>query len=171
VGPGGGAPGAHVELGALFGPQTTSTGRDREAGFRAVLDGAGIALAAQRTRRGPFDFAYGHDGIGPLVDDGATAIFCANDVIALGAFNALRGRGVRVPADVTLIGFDDIGMAAWEAFGLTTVSQDIPRMIQAAADLLLERIATGGPQAPPPRHVVLEPRLVERGTHGPPPIR
>jgi LacI family transcriptional regulator len=156
----------HTEIAALFGPATTSTGRDREAGFRAVLEEAGIALPGARVRSGPFDFAYGHAGVEELLASRPTAIFCANDVIAVGAYNALRGAGVRIPEDLTLIGFDDIAVAAWEVFQLTTVRQDIDRMIQAAADMVLERI--DGPGRPP-EQVVLEPVLVERATHGPPP--
>src|SRR6201999_1896347 len=117
---------------------------DRETGFRAGLAESGRSLPDTRTRRGPFEFGYGHAGIGALVDAGATAVFCANDVIALGVFNALRGRGVRVPQQLTLIGFDDISTAAWEAFELSTVSQDIPRLVETAVGLLLERIARGG---------------------------
>jgi DNA-binding LacI/PurR family transcriptional regulator len=82
--------------------------------------------------------------------------------------NALRGQGVRVPRELTVIGFDDIATAAWEAFALTTVSQDLPRMVEAAVGGLLERIAG---DAAPPRRVRIAPRLVERGTHGPPPPR
>lgn len=155
----------HRDIAALLGPQTTSTGRDREAGFRAVLDAAGVALAADRVRRGPFDFAHGHAGLRAVLASRPTAVFCANDVIALGAFNALRATGLHVPRDITLIGFDDIAMASWEVFELTTVRQDIDRMVQTAADLLLARIATPGRA---PEHVVLEPVLVERATHGPP---
>jgi LacI family transcriptional regulator len=158
----------HTEIAALFGPVTTSTGRDREAGFRAVLDEAGIALPTARVRSGPFDFAYGHAGVEELLASRPTAIFCANDVVALGAYNALRAAGVRVPEDLTLIGFDDIAVAAWEVFELTTVRQDIDRMVQAAADMVLERI--DGPGRPP-EQVVLSPELVERATHGPPPVR
>lgn len=156
----------HTRIGALFGPRTTSTGRDREAGLRAVLDEAGVALPIELVRSGPFDFASGVAGVRELLPARPTAIFCANDVVALGAFNALRAAGVRVPDDLTLIGFDDIAMAAWEVFQLTTVRQDIERMVQTAADLVLRRVAG---RSGPPEHVVLEPTLVERATHGPPP--
>jgi LacI family transcriptional regulator len=156
----------HTEIAALFGPSTTSTGRDREAGFRAVLDEAGIVLPGKRVRSGPFDFAHGHAGAGELLRSRPTAIFCANDVIALGAYNGLRAAGVRVPQELTLIGFDDIAVAAWEVFDLTTIRQGIDRMVQAAATMVLERIDDPGR---PAEHVVLEPALVERGTHAPPP--
>jgi LacI family transcriptional regulator len=156
----------HREVAALFGPRTTSTGRDREAGFRAGLAAAGIALPDARWRRGAFDFAFGHAGAPELLDTGATALFCANDVIAIGAFNALRARGVALPDELTLIGFDDIAVAAWTVFELTTVRQDIDAMVQRSAEMLLERIAD--PELAP-RRVVLPATLVERATHGPPP--
>jgi LacI family transcriptional regulator len=158
----------HTQIAALFGPATTSTGRDREAGFRAVLDEAAIALPEARVRSGPFDYAYGHASVPDLLESRPTAIFCANDVVALGAFNALRAAGVRIPEDLTLIGFDDIAVASWEVFQLTTVRQDIDRMVQTAADMVLERIDAPGR---PPDQVVLEPALVERATHGPPATR
>jgi LacI family transcriptional regulator len=156
----------HTEIAALFGPQETSTGRDREAGFRAVLADAGVALPDHRVRSGPFDFAYGHAGLAALLPTRPTAVFCANDVIALGAFNAVRAAGLGMPEDLTLIGFDDIALAAWEVFGLTTVRQDIDRMVQTATDLVLARIVMPGR---PREHAVLDPVLVERATHGPPP--
>jgi LacI family transcriptional regulator len=159
----------HTEIAAIFGPQITSTGRDREAGFRAVLADAGIVMAEDRWRRCPFDFASGRSAALELIESRPTAIFCANDIIALGAFNAITGRGLRMPEDMTLIGFDDVRLAAWEAFELTTVRQDIPRMTTVATDLLLSRIEAPRNEVLMPRRVVLEPTLVRRCTHGPPP--
>jgi LacI family transcriptional regulator len=162
----------HTEVAAIFGPDTTSTGRDREAGFRSVLADAGIALGDDRWRRCSFDFAAGHEAARELVVDVTTpptAIFCANDIIALGAYNALHGAGVRIPRELTLIGFDDVLLAGWEVFQLTTVSQDIPHMVSVATELLLSQLRAE-PDAPnQPRRRVLPPTLVRRGTHGPPP--
>jgi LacI family transcriptional regulator len=158
----------HTRIAALFGPETTSTGRDREAGFRGVLAEAGIPLPEERWRRAPFDFDAGHAGALELLDSAPTALFCANDILALGAYNALHGRGIRIPDDVSLIGFDDVLLAGWEVFQLTTVSQDIPGMISAATDLLLTRIRAEPEATLPPRRVVLTPTLVRRKTHGPP---
>jgi LacI family transcriptional regulator len=81
----------------------------------------------------------------------------------------LYARGVRVPADITLIGFDDVRLAAWEAFQLTTVSQDIEHMVKTSTELLLSRIAAEPDEHLAPRRVVLPARLVRRATHGPPP--
>lgn len=159
----------HTEIAAIFGPSTTSTGRDREAGFRSGLAAAGIVLPESRWRRCAFDFASGHQASNELLASHPTALFCANDIIALGAFNALTGRGLRMPEDITLIGFDDVLLSSWEAFELTTVRQDIPRMTRVATDLLLSRIGATSEELPPPRRLVLEPKLLRRGTHGPPP--
>jgi hypothetical protein len=63
------------------------------------------------------------------------------DVVALGALNAAKALGVEVPGRVSVFGFDDIAMAGWELFALTTVCQDLAAMAGAAARLLLERIA------------------------------
>jgi LacI family transcriptional regulator len=159
----------HTRIAALFGPSTTSTGRDREAGFRTTLAEAGIDLPDARWRRAPFDFGAGHSAAFELLESEPTALFCANDILALGAFNALHGRGVQIPEDITLIGFDDVLLAGWEAFELTTVSQDISGMVAAATDLLLTRIGGQQDVPLPPRRVVLTPTLVRRRTHGPPP--
>ncbi len=157
----------HTEIAALFGPSTTSTGRDREAGFRQRLAEANIPLPERRYRRAPFDWTAGHAAALELLDSKPTALFCANDILALGAFNALHGRGVRIPEEISLIGFDDVLLASWEVFQLTTVSQDIPGMVSAATELLLTRIAA---EQVPPRRVVLTPKMVRRGTHGPPAV-
>lgn len=158
----------HTRIAAIFGPESTSTGRDREAGFRAELIAAGVELPEPRWRRVRFDWIAGHTAALELIDSKPTAIFCANDILALGAFNALHGAGIRMPADVTLIGFDDVLLAEWEAFQLTTVSQDIHGMVTAATDLLLTRMAANQDTPPPPRRIVLTPTLVRRKTHGPP---
>lgn len=158
----------HRSLGAILGPAETTTGRDREAGFRTELAEHGLRLAGDRVRRGSFSFETGYHGLADLLDaaERPTAVFCANDVVAMGALNAARSRGIEIPRDLTLIGFDDIVMAAWELFRLTTVRQDIERMARTAATLLVQRIAA---PARPSERVVLPAELVLRDTHGPPP--
>ncbi len=157
----------HRAIAAVFGPETTSTGRDREAGIRAVLAGAGVPLPAERTRRGRFTFESGHRGCAELLaaTDRPTAVLCANDVVAFGAINAARGLGLAVPDDVSITGFDDIAMAAWEVFRLTTVRQDLRRMAETAVDLVLGLVED--PQAEPER-IVLPADLVPRATLAPP---
>jgi LacI family transcriptional regulator len=95
--------------------------------------------------------------------DDAPGDVCVVDNEAGGALVARE-----LPQDITLIGFDDVLLARWQAFQLTTVSQDIGQIVEVSTELLLERIAAGPDAPPPPRRVVLPARLVRRATHGPP---
>jgi LacI family transcriptional regulator len=158
----------HRAIAAVFGPTTTSTGRDREAGFRGALQTGGVELGDERWRRAPFDFTAGRAATLELLRGRPTALFCANDILALGAHDAITASGLRIPGDISLIGFDDVLLARWEAFRLTTVSQDIARMVSVSIELLLARIAAGEVGVAP-RRVVLPARLIRRATHGPPP--
>jgi LacI family transcriptional regulator len=157
----------HRRVGAILGPRDTSTGRDREAGFRAALDAAGLGLPDARLRRGPFAVATGAQALAELMDGRhpPTAIFCANDVIAIGALNAAHRLGVAVPDDLTIVGFDDIGMASWDLFALTTVRQDLATMADATVRMLADRIRD--PERAP-RQVTVPTALVHRRTHAPP---
>lgn len=95
-----------------------------------------------------------------------TAIFCFNDVSAIGAIRALRDAGFRVPHDVSVIGFDDIQAAAFQNPGLTTVRQPLRKMGALAAQCVLQRIqaaAKGGGD-----RMVIEPELVVRNSTAPP---
>ncbi len=91
-----------------------------------------------------------------------TALFAFNDISALGAIRAIRESGLRVPEDVSVIGFDDIASAAYQNPGLTTVRQPLYEMGQRAADTLVARMER--PNEAVPRTISLEPSLVIRGT-------
>ncbi|GHF83397.1 LacI family transcriptional regulator [Amycolatopsis bartoniae] len=155
----------HTDVALIGGPADTTTGRDRELGFRVGLSEAGVGLPRHRVRRGPFDQGTGYQGLLDMLAEGPcpTAVFCGNDVIAIGVLNAARRRGLSVPGDLTVIGFDDLPMASWETFDLTTVRHDLDGMAQAAADLLVERLSGKAPDTP--RRVTFAPALVPRGTH------
>ena len=96
------------------------------------------------------------------VRPGFTALFAFNDISALGAIRAIRDAGLRVPEDVSVVGFDDIASAAYQNPGLTTVRQPLYEMGQCAADTLVARMER--PDQPAPRTISLEPSLVVRGT-------
>ena len=93
-----------------------------------------------------------------------TAIFCFNDIAAIGAIRALKDAGRRVPEDVSVVGFDDIQSAAYSTPSLTTVRQPLFEMGQRGAQILLERIANR--EAAYPAEVVMEPELVVRESTG-----
>ncbi|WP_347304006.1 substrate-binding domain-containing protein [Croceibacterium sp. TMG7-5b_MA50] len=132
---------------------------DRQAGFHAVIaQTPGIeetVLPLHLTDRDAFtETARFLDA--NLPPDG---IFAASDVIAMGAMRAITGRGLRVPQDVSVIGFDDIGIAAHTAPPLTTIRQDLERGARQLVELLLRRIA--GESAGP---VIMPPELVLRAS-------
>jgi LacI family repressor for deo operon, udp, cdd, tsx, nupC, and nupG len=94
-----------------------------------------------------------------------TAIFCFNDIAAIGAIRALKDVGLRVPEDVSVVGFDDIQSAAYSTPSLTTVRQPLFEMGQRGAKILLDRI--GNREAGYPSEIVMEPELVVRESTGP----
>ena len=96
-----------------------------------------------------------------------TAIFCFNDIAAIGAIRALKDAGLSVPGEVSVVGFDDIQSAAYSTPSLTTVRQPLAEMGQRGAQVLLERI--GNNDAEHPAEIVMAPELVVRESTGPAP--
>lgn len=136
----------HREIGLIRGPANTSTSRDRHSGFLSVLDEVGVAVDPRLVREGPYSHQSGYQNAQELLRLPAppTALVCGNDVIAFGAIDAARALGMDVPGDVSVLGFDDVPMAAWEVFQLTTVRQPLSEMARTAARLLVERIEHEG---------------------------
>lgn len=127
----------------------TSTSHDREAGFVARLAEHGVALAAREV--GGFTYAGGRAAARSLLSRPGRpdAIFCANDEMALGVMDMARGAfSVRVPDDLSVVGFDDTPSAALDAYSLTTVAQDVARLAEAAIDLLQAPGAEARGEAP-----------------------
>jgi LacI family transcriptional regulator len=154
----------HRRIGLINGPADTSTARDREAGFAAELARAGVALDPALRRSGEFTHQTGHQACLELLalPQPPTAIFCGNDVIALGALDAARRRGVAVPGTLSVIGFDDIELAGWASFRLTTVRQPLADMAYEAARRLVRRVEVAGDE--PPRRSVHPTELIQRAT-------
>jgi LacI family transcriptional regulator len=100
-----------------------------------------------------------------LKQPGVTAIFVANDSMALGTLHAMHELGLRCPEDISLVGFDDYPEAEFFSPGLTTIRQDFNEIGQRAVELLLQVIEDGAPST---QHVVLPPELVIRASTAPP---
>ncbi len=134
---------------------------ERCRGFLQALRGAGLKPAA--ILRGPHSYQGGYELCRRLLEETrprVPAIFAGNDVLAIGAMRALREAGLRVPQDVSIVGFDDIEIAALLAPPLTTVYQPKYEMGQAAVEVLLRRIA--GQDGGVAEHRVLGTRLIVR---------
>ena len=132
----------HERIACVRGPANTSTGRDRMLGFEDALAAEGVRLDPRLVREGSFSHQSGYQYTQDLLRlrDRPTSIFCANDVVAFGAIDAAKALGVDLPGELSILGFDDIPMAAWEVFQLSTVRQPFPEMARAAARMLAERI-------------------------------
>jgi LacI family transcriptional regulator len=161
----------HRRIALIAGPENTSTSRDREAGLRAALEGLDVPLDDRLRRTGTYSHQSGYQACMELMtgDDPPTAIICGNDVIAFGALDAAHRLQRHIPEDVSIIGYDDIEMANWEVFNLTTIRQPLARMAKVAVGMLAERVE--GHRAGEPREVVFPSQLVKRETAGPVPDR
>jgi DNA-binding LacI/PurR family transcriptional regulator len=151
----------HREIAHIHGGDVGSA-RSRRRGYERAMAAHGLA-ARVRSVRGAYTEEGGGAAMRSILEGGdlPTAIFVANDLAALGALDVLDGAGVRVPAELSLVGYDDIVVARSPRVALTTVAQPSLEIGRTAVNLLLERV---GGDRHEPRHVVLPPRLVVRGT-------
>jgi len=154
----------HSRIAMIAGPANTSTSRDREAGFGEQLKRHGLALDPSLRRAGEFSHQSGFQWTSELMslDDPPTAIFCVNDVVGFGALDAARRLRIDVPNELSIVGFDDIPMASWESFSLTTVRQPLTDMARDAARLLIARVERTSESRP--SRIVFPTHLVQRAT-------
>ena len=133
--------GGHRRIAHIMGWQGASTGRDRAEGFRQAMAAAGLEPVAM------VDGMYNRDTAAAVARDlcqgegRPDAIFVGNDHMAFAVMDALRSDlGLQVPGDVSVVGYDDVPMAAWPAYALTTIRQPVNRMVAATVDALLGQI-------------------------------
>jgi LacI family transcriptional regulator len=126
----------------ITGPDDAATARERLRGFVAGAASCGIALTDDSFAASDFSHDGGMRATESLLSRSphADAIFCANDAIAFGAVDALRLSGRAVPDDVWVVGYDDVEMAAWPIFGLTTARQSLGEMASVAIRMLWDRV-------------------------------
>ena len=159
----------HRRLAHVAGPRPhAAAARLRLAGVTDALRAAGIDPGSLLVAEGDEHVLGGERATERLLEEvpPPTGIVCYNDLSAIGALRAIRAAGLRVPADVSVIGFDDIEPAAWTEPPLTTIRQPTDELGRWAAERLTTALSDAGTQ---PAQVVLEPSLVVRGSTGPPP--
>ena len=146
----------------LNGPAETVPGTSRLNGYYAALVEHSLERDEKLVLSSDFTFAGGYNSAARILemDPLPDALFCANDLMALGAMRFFREQGIRVPEDMAVVGMDDIDHAAHAVPALTTVSLLAAERGRMAAELLMERLTTEN--AGPPKQVRVLPRLVVR---------
>lgn len=159
----------HRLIALIEGPDGFRSAQERRLGFEDALAGAGLALPRSLIARGNYTFETGVTAANRLFDlsPRPTAIFASNDEMAAGVVFAARERGITVPGQLSVIGFDDTPIAAHIWPPMTTVRWPIVSMARAAARKLVGEIVGG--EAAEPQPAVLPSVLVKRASVGPPP--
>jgi LacI family transcriptional regulator len=157
----------HRRIGVIAGTRDLTSTEERLNGYRTALAGAGVLSSPELVVDADFRIDGGHRAASALLDlpDPPTAIFAMNDNMAVGVLQAARGRGLRVPDDLSVVGFDDSERAAIVTPALTTVRQPLEEMGRMAVSLLLRLI---GRQRVEGTRVELATRLLFRDSTAPP---
>lgn len=158
----------HRRIGMLRGPDELLCCRARLDGYRAALDEFGIGYDPDLVRPAPLYFDGGRDTAAGLLalPDRPTAIFASNDLQALGVYHAAGALGLKVPHDVSVVGFDDLPFTQWSDPPLTTVRQPLARMGATAAEFVL---ALAGGRTVEHDRLELPTKLIVRGSTTAPP--
>jgi DNA-binding LacI/PurR family transcriptional regulator len=158
----------HERIAFIKGQSFSSDSQIRWDSIREVAGNLGLPIRPELTIQLAVDTFSPRVGY-PLVRDllsrttDFTALFAYNDLSAIGAIRAIREKGLRVPEDISVIGFDDINSAAFQNPSLTTVRQPLRRMGMTAARILVQRLQGGED----PREVSVQPELIVRESTGP----
>ncbi len=151
----------HTSIGHISGWTGSSTGRDRQAGFCEVLAQHGIT---PQIIDGMYERETAAAAAQSMMDSSTPpdAIFVGNDHMAFAVLDTLRQEmGLSVPDDVAIVGYDDVPLAAWPAYNLTTMRQPVNRMVEATVDALVSRIDD---PTLPAQLIEIDSPLIQRGT-------
>lgn len=155
----------HRRIGAIVGPTDWRASSDRVAGLASALAAVGVLHSPELVRSIDPTFEQGVSAAGELLElpDPPTALMCFNDKVAVGALRAAADRGLRVPADLSVSGFDDLDVGHVTQPPLTTVRQSLDEMGRIAASLLQRMIEGAAPTVP---QVQVATRLIVRESTG-----
>lgn len=156
----------HERIAVISGPAHVLCSRARVDGYRAAMHTRQLRAPRPFVRFAEFDLAAGLEEATSLLTmrEPPSALFCASDMIALGAYEAAHRLGLRVPEDLSVVGFDDLPLAAWMQPNLTTVRQPLTEMASLASRMLFRLIEGGTPDA---LQIEVATRLVVRGSTAP----
>ncbi len=153
--------GGHARIAHIAGWQGSSTGRDRQAGFLSVLQEAGVTPFAMVD--GMYKREVAMECARQLIGgrDRPDAIFVGNDHMAFAVMDALREGGLVPGRDISVVGYDDVPLAGWPAYDLTTIRQPVNRMVDAAVETILAQVEIPGTA---PQQIEIEGQLILRGS-------
>ena len=150
----------HRTVHHLAGPVNWYESVEREAGWRRAL--SEVSAEVTEPVRGDWSAASGYQAGVQLLDRGdVSAVFCANDEMALGLLHAAHERGIRCPEELSIVGFDDGPTSAFFTPALTTIRQDFDEIGKLSVELLIDMVEDGGAAR---ENITLEPTLVIRGS-------
>ena len=160
----------HRRIAHIQGPRSLQVTKERDSGYRHVLSSAGVMCDSDYVLEGDFTEEGGEEAAHRLLERNpeCTAIFAANDLMAIGAMAAARERGLEIPGDISIVGFDDISPASYVAPSLTTVRQPVYELGTRAAECVIEeirRLRERG-KAEATRTVICDPELIVRESSG-----
>jgi LacI family repressor for deo operon, udp, cdd, tsx, nupC, and nupG len=160
----------HRHIAYIGGPSNSPLNIARREGFGAAMAAAGVPIVPELCAEGDFSIEAGLRATDLILSYGkpVTAFACVSDQLAIGVMQALRSKGLSVPSDASVLGFDDIAFARYTDPPLTTVAQPRDEMGREAMLMLLQLL---GDRTIPPRKLVLRTQLVIRGSTAPPPPR
>jgi len=155
----------HRKIGHIAGPQDLFAARIRKDAFFKEMQELNLPIEFKWIQVGSFDVPTGEEAMSRILrsDELPTAIFCANDEMAFGAINVIRAKGLRIPADISIVGFDDVPLAAFANPSLTTIKQPVDEIARAAASALFAYIE----DREPIRSLTFPGSLVQRKSSGP----
>lgn len=154
----------HRRIGCITGPSDITPSAERINAYRQALSEFNVPFEENLVVRGDFQFEGGKRAMSQLLalPKVPSAVFICNDVMAIGAMGSIRSAGLRIPEDISIVGFDDIDQASATWPPLTTVAQPIEQMARIATELLIRRLI--GSVGPERERIVLEASLVIRGS-------
>jgi LacI family transcriptional regulator len=158
----------HLRIACIAGPSQLTPSAERVLGYRRALAEAGLPVDEGLIVPGDFRYEGGESAMWRLLrmEWPPTAVFCCNDLMAIGALRAIRTAGLLVPRDVSVAGFDDIRLASAMWPSLTTVAQPIVELATRSVEALIGRMQ-GKPMLEPMERVVLATKLIVRDSCAP----
>lgn len=153
----------HRQIACITGPVNSPNSQLRLKGFRDKLADYSVKICGDNIKFGDYSFESGYESARTLLasENGITAMFCLNDVMAMGAVRAIREKGLSVPQDISVVGYDNVNNISELSLSLTTIDQNITEMGKVAVKLLLDTINRKSSQR---KKLIIQPTLVKGGS-------